>query len=54
MTELQKIALKIAISKNAFYGNNEDIKNEAILSAYEDAKLFLFLTGTDVQDRVSN
>ena len=49
MTELQKIALEIAIKKNAFNKKTEDEKNEAILSAYEDAKLFMFLTGKEVQ-----
>lgn len=49
MTEVQKVALQIALAERAFYPANEDAKNEAILSAYEDAKLFLFLTGEDVQ-----
>lgn len=49
MTELQKVALQIALSEKAFYPTNEDAKNEAILSAYEDAKLFMFLTGENVQ-----
>ena len=50
MTEIQKVALEIALHERAFYPNDEDTKNEAILSAYEDAKLFLFLTGKDVQE----
>lgn len=49
MSEVQKIALEIAIRKNAFIGS-EDHKTQQILEAFEDAKLFLFLTSDAVQN----
>jgi len=49
MTEVQEVALQIALRERVFYTDNEDALNENILNAYEKAKLFLFLTGDDVQ-----